>query len=272
MQLGYTAPMTEVASTLPARETLRSGPSVSFGPYLLLEALPWLLFATCARTYSRGLPGVLAISGMLIVQFAVFFAFLLASRRMIELAGGGTVLGRLTFKDQLALGKGVIWRLLALFFAVVVTALLLGMNKYRASYFWLGFDDIVFAWNGGFLPIWSAVVATITFLMVVEKGLDRRPKYISVLHQLKDRWRHLLPAVALLGLFLSGANFVQEHLNSNLEPLYAALPPPLRRYFYTGYFLGFSYLRLWVVVALLTYALRASYRQNPDDSAAEIKP
>jgi len=41
---------------------------------------------------------------------------------------------------------------------------------------------------------------------------------------------------------------------------------PFQRYFYTGNFLGRSYLRCWTVI--LTYALRASYRHQSADTVA----
>jgi hypothetical protein len=229
----------------------------------LLESVPWLFVATVLRTRSQGLPG-LVLFGTQFVQLAVFMAFLLASHRMIELAGGGTNLGRLRFREQLKLGRGILWRLLAASIAIAFAAALLGVNPRTIIFFCLSVDGIVYDWYSGFMPLWSAIIAVVIFLMVVEKGLGREPKYLPVLRQFVERRRHLFPAAVLLAAFLYGANFFQDLLSARLEAVYAAIPLPLTRYFYTGYFLIFSYVRLWITVAILTYALRASYRQRPE--------
>lgn len=74
-------------------------PTVSYGPFRLTEAVPWLMLAAAMR--------VLMVKGGLVWLFAsvcsdiaIFLAFMLAARRMIELSDGKTALGRLSFAQQ----------------------------------------------------------------------------------------------------------------------------------------------------------------------------
>ena len=140
---------------------LRRNERIGFGPYLMLETLPWLLLATAMRLYVLTLPDGLSLLGFFVVHVPVFIAFLLASQKMVRLTGGSTALERLSFQRQLSLSWAVLWRLSLLFFCTVISTVLLGMNKYSASKFWLGFDGIVFVWGQGFLPFWSAPIAAI---------------------------------------------------------------------------------------------------------------
>src|SRR5262245_32571059 len=82
-------------------------PSVSFGPYGLLEAVPWLMFASALRFLAYMKP-VIALPAIVGASFSILLAFLLAARRMIEVADGTTQLGTLTFADQLRLAKRIL--------------------------------------------------------------------------------------------------------------------------------------------------------------------
>jgi hypothetical protein len=79
-------------------------PTVSYAPFRLLEAVPWLMFAAAMRTLTvRPFPVWLAAD--ICSDVSIFFAFLLAARRMIEFNNGRTKLGRLTFSEQLKLAR-----------------------------------------------------------------------------------------------------------------------------------------------------------------------
>lgn len=243
----------------------RSRSLLSFGPYLVVEATPWLLIATIVRLRSHA-PATFLI-GTQLAQLLVFMAFLLMSQRIISLLGGGTSLPRLPFRQQLLLGGAILWRVLIMSIVVLVAAKYFGSSRIPFFYM-LGIDGIVFPWYGQSIPLLSAFMATFAFLMVTEKGLERKPTFRNVFTQFRLRWTYLLPAMLIVGLFLSGADALQAFTTAALEPLYVASAGPFQRYFYTGYFLGYSYLRLWIVVVILTYALRASYRHQQTDAGA----
>lgn len=82
-------------------------PTVTYGPFRLLEAVPWLMLAAALRTLQvqGGLMWFVAGEAS---DFSVFIAFLLAARRMIELADGQTGLGKLSFAQQLSLARKVL--------------------------------------------------------------------------------------------------------------------------------------------------------------------
>lgn len=250
-------------SNSPAICFARRFPSVGFGHYLLLEAVPWLLLASATRMHARHSVGGIALLVLLIAQFALLIAFLVACSRMIQLSGGQTALGRLSFNDQCKLGRGILRRLLGLFLAANVFAVALGMNKFTAANLWLGFDGIAFDWHQDILLLWSPVVATIAFLMVVEKGAGRQPKFGPVLRQIRYHWRYLLPAAIMIMASQAGFNLVQMYAGYIFQPLYEQLTlPPVKNLTYLGFFFIFSCIRLWVTIAILTYALRAAFRQS----------
>ncbi|MBP1883542.1 hypothetical protein [Sinorhizobium mexicanum] len=239
--------------------TFRSLPT--FGPYLLLQTVPWLLLATVLRTYVKAMPNALLLLGMILVQFAVFIAFLLASQKMIELANGWTSLSRLTFREQVTFGWRVIWRLLLLFLLTVCTADLAGVDKFAAAQLWLGFDGIAYPWRQGVLQVWIAIVSMITFMFVVEKGVGRQPRFVGILREFRLHRRHLSRAVVYICAFLVAMTFLQGQAAKLLSllfdsPGYSRARPLV----YIGWVLAFSYLRLWGTIAMLTYALRESYR------------
>ena len=92
---------------LVSRPGTRALPTVSFGPYGLLEAVPWLMFAAAMRFlgYSNA---AFALPALILSSLALFLAFLLAARRMIEFADGTTQLGKFSFHDQLLLARNIL--------------------------------------------------------------------------------------------------------------------------------------------------------------------
>lgn len=258
----YPIVMDSEALPLPRRRQL---PSIGFGPYLLLEAVPWLLLATVMRMVARSMGDGFGLLVLAAGQFALFIAFLLASQKMIHLAGGTTGLVGLSFRSQAALARAVLWRLLVLFLAANLLALWIGVDRFAAAVFWLGFDGIAFKWLGGtLLMTWSAVVAAVVYLMVVEKGAARQPGFVAVLRQFLVRWRYLLSAAVAIIAMQAAANAIQSLVGAMLQPLHAQLAPPLlKASAYLMFSFIFAYVRLWATIAILTYALRASYRRQP---------
>lgn len=60
-----------------------------------------------------------------------------------------------------------------------------------------------------------------------------------------------------------GIGIIQITFVPRLEPIYQSLQlPVLRNGLYLSLIFIFSYIRLWVTIAILTYALRGSYREN----------
>lgn len=233
-----------------------------YGPYLLLQILPWLLLATVLRTYMKSAPGALLFLIMPSVQITVFIAFLIASEKMIRLAGGWTSLSKLTIKEEMRFAWQVVWRLLLLFLATVTVAVWAGIDKFAAAQIWLGFDGIAFPWRQGVLQVWIAFISILAFLFVVEKGLDRKPQFICIFRQLVAHARHLLLAWFYISVFFVAATLAQSKSAGLVASTLDNIENGHARYIlYICFIVVFSHIRVWVAVAILTYALRSSHRR-----------
>lgn len=252
----------DLVRTIRSGEIFHSRRAV-FGPFLVLHTVPWLFLAGALRLNAKGLGGIAGLIVMVLVEYALVIAFLLASHRLIQLAGGVVHLERLPFKEQFQLTRSVVWRVLAFFFVAVLCGLALGLDKHDAATLWFGFDNIFFPWPGTYLPFLSALTAVFVFVMVVEKGLGRPPTYRAAFREIAKRWQYLGLAGLMITVMFYGFNIVQIYIPGLLQPLYEALAAPfLRNAFFLSLVFFFSYLRLLITVNILTMALRASYRQN----------
>ena len=54
-------------------------PSVSYGPFRFLEAVPWLMLAAALRIFAAGRAPGIQVAATIVVSFAIFLAFLLAA-------------------------------------------------------------------------------------------------------------------------------------------------------------------------------------------------
>src|SRR6202000_2687667 len=107
------------AMTTALRKQLRlqSLPQVSFGPFRLLEALPWLVLAAAMRVIAFT-GGAMAVPAVVIATVAVLHAFLGMAQRSIEIANGQTSLGELDLREQSGLTFSILWRITLLMIAV----------------------------------------------------------------------------------------------------------------------------------------------------------
>lgn len=239
-------------------------PRPTFGPYIMLEAAPWLLLATVMRARAKMLGDGALLLVMLASEFVLFLAFLIATQKMVERAGGITSLGRLAMADQLRLAGSAVWRLMLLFFCTVFASLVLGMNKQLAAGAWVGFDAIVYFWPLGWHPVWPALIATLVFLFVIERGMECKPTAKAAVGQMLRRWRHFIPAAAFIALFLALMNRIQPLAGDMVQLIADRMSPgPMRNLLYIGFLFFFSYVRLLVTITVLTFAARASWRNDP---------
>src|SRR5262245_8333786 len=117
-------------------------PVISYGPFRMLEAVPWLMLASALRLVAYASRG-LALPCLVLASVSLFLACLLAARRMIEFADGSTQLGRLNFGQQLQLAGRVLWRVGLLMLTLALAAALLG-QRWLSPHILLGFDGIAF--------------------------------------------------------------------------------------------------------------------------------
>ncbi|QEE43522.1 hypothetical protein FVA81_02490 (plasmid) [Rhizobium sp. WL3] len=215
-------------------------------------------------------PNIIVLLVFVLVQLSVFIALLIVSEKMIKLSGGWTSLANLTMGQRTRFAWQVIWRLLTVFLVAVVFAVATGVNKHAAATLWVGFDGLAFPWRQGALQIWIAFIAIITFVFVLEKGTGNEARFGGVVRQLRIHRSALLFSWAYLGLFLMGTTFIQSKLALMLGAfLDNGKLGTVGTYLLIGFIVLFSYLRIWVIVAILTYSIRASYRRL---GAQEVKP
>lgn len=237
-------------------------PTVSFGPFRLLEAVPWLMFATAVRFVSFGKP-VIMIPALALESVAVFLAFLLAARRMIEFADGRTDLGKLSFTQQLKLSRKVLgYVVLLLISATLIVALAVGRDA--APHMMLGFDGIAFDQFTRTGMVWSAILAAIVLLMVIRVGTDQEITLRAVFRELLQRAWWLVPGIVLVALMQVGLNAVQAVARNAVYVYWQTSPAPqtMKNFVYFVFVFGFASLRLWATLAILTFALRESYRRS----------
>src|SRR5262245_8341365 len=117
-----------MSQDLSPRSRARALPTVSYGPYGLIEAVPWLMLAAAFRFAGYAAPA-LGVPAFVLASLALFLAFLLAARRMIEFADGTTQLGKLSFSEQMQLARRILRDVLLLLVAAMIIVAFAGYPK-----------------------------------------------------------------------------------------------------------------------------------------------
>lgn len=235
-----------------------------------LEAVPWLMQASAMRFYAYGAGGLGSLLGMTISNLCVFLAFLLAARRMIEWPGGAVQFGQSPIRDQLRLGQQILNRVLVLLFGMAALVALLGF-KSLAPNFMLGFDGIAFDQFTTAGMLWSAFLASMVFLMLIDAEANGKPSLLRAVRAFVQHWRWVVPAIALVALMQIVLSFVQGQARYLVWLAWQQAGPTLgMKFVYFGFVFGFATVRLWVTLAILTFALREAYRRLPGTAMAKV--
>ena len=238
-----------------------------YGPYLLVEAMPWLFLAMTLRTISFAYPFAIYLLLYFGSQFILLLAFLVASQRMIEITGGVSQLGKLSISEQLRLSRAIVWRMIAIGLVVAVAAQSAGMPDDSAARFVQGFDGIAFNRYFDLLLIWSPLTAIFAFLMLVERGQGRAATLRGSTREFFVRWPYLISAALIIMPCILLLNGLQSLIGPpTSEFVTSFLPERLRLLAMITFLFVFAFARLWLTVALLTYALQRSYRATSRQS------
>lgn len=239
-------------------------PTVSYGPFRLLEAVPWLMFATAMRIVASS-GGVRALFATVFADLSVFLALLLTARRMIELTNGQTGLGKLSFSEQLVLARKVLIPVLLFMVAAAIAVFGIGAH-WTGLHLLVGFDGIAFDQFTYLGMMWSAILAAITLLLLlkVESGGGS-----SLLAVFKELWRRsvcMVPAIIAVTVAHIGLSALQGVIRIGVYAYWHSTATPQfgRTLVYFFFIFGFASVRLWVTLAILTFALRESYRRRHD--------
>jgi len=234
-------------------------PIVSFGPFRLLEAVPWLMLASALR-FVGYTNKALFMPALIVASVSIFLAFILAARRMVEFSGGHTHLAGLNFNEQLLLSRAILWRIGVLLVAGTAVAFLAGAGEVAPA-FLLGFDGIAFDQFIRLGMLWSAVLAAIMLLMIFRVQETGTISLRDALNQLWLRAAWLLPAIGALFLALILLNIVQHWGRSAVYNFYvtSTLPSNVKNLVFFFFVFGFATLRLWLILSVLILAIRESY-------------
>jgi hypothetical protein len=224
---------------------------------LVVEALPWLLLATTAR-WVASIGGSATFPAILVASFAVLHAFYVMVRHSIERDAGQTDLGEPSIPRQLKLSLSVTWRTVLLLIAMTLVISMAG-DKSLSHYLAFGIDGLAYDQDSDLGKFWSAAVAALVLLMIVEAGRSgARVKFFASVRELARQWRWVVVAVIGLGLVYVGLGYVQsiargmvwdfQHDSSSGEAF-----KRLVKFLYT---FGFAMLRLSVTVLILTCGLK----------------
>jgi hypothetical protein len=237
-------------------------PQFSYGPFILFEALPWLLIATVLRFVAFDKGSLIQVPFMILESFAIFLAFLLAARRMVEITDSQTRLGYLSFAKQLNLARDIVCRIFLLLFAVAFAAFVVGAHK-TAPYLLLGLDGIAFDQASRVGMIWSSALAAIVFLMVLNAEKSNPSTVTNALGELARRAVWMVPAIIAVALLQIGLNYIQSLVRGLIFLLVqTSASQEIKNFVFFFFVFGFASIRLWATLAILALALRESYRRS----------
>jgi len=237
-------------------------PNVSFGPYRLMEAVPWLMFATAMRIFESSNWGQWLVAAGL-ANLSIFLAFLLAARRMVEFTNGKTGLGRLDFRAQLTLARIVLIPIFAFVVVGSIVVFRLGA-RWTGMYFLLGFDGIAFDQYTYPCMAWSAFLAALLLLTVLKAESTGSVGLFSIFIEFGQRAACMVPAIVAVTIADIGLNAIQGAVRHLVVVFWhtSALPLTAKNLVYFLFIFSFASVRLWLTLAILTFALRDSYRRG----------
>ncbi len=241
-----------------------------YGRNPFLEAVPWLMLASALR-FVAFVGGFGALIVLIFVNLAIFLAFLLAARRMIEWTGGSVQFGHWPLRDQLRVGQQILNRMLLLLFGMAVAVSLFGFGSF-APHLLKGFDGIAFDQFTNAGRFWSAFLAALVYLMLIDAEQHGKPSLLRTMRTLLLMWRWALPAIVLVAFAHIALAVVQGQARYLLGVVWLApgAPQTVMGVVYFVFVFGFAAIRLWVTLAILTIGLREGYRRMPAWSARQI--
>jgi hypothetical protein len=228
-----------------------------------MEIVPWMMLSAAMRIVAvQG--GLVALLSTQASDLALFIAFLLAARRMIELADGTTRLGQLSIAQQFRLGRKVLLPVVALTLTGSAIVYSLGW-RWIGLHMLLGFDGIAFDQQtiDGFF--WSAFLAAVTLLLVLRFEATGNTNLFAVLNELWQRSLYMAPAIAAVGVVDIGLSIAQGAARGIVYAFWhsSAAPSFVRAMAFYSFVFGFASVRLLITLAILVFALRESYRRGP---------
>ena len=179
-----------------------------------------------------------------------------------SVANGRTELGTLGFHEQLLLARKILLYVVLLLVIAWLATAVIGATE-LAPCLLFGFDGIAFDQVSIVGMVWSSIVAAVVLLMLVRAGHGGRVMLFDILRELAARSAWLLPAIVAVTALHVALSAGQSSVKG-IVYLYwqTSAPYSVKNLVYLAFVLGFASLRLWVTLAVLTFALRESYRRG----------
>jgi len=246
------------------RKTLQNQntvPQRSFGPFLLLQALPWLILAAAMRVLAATGSGPPVVFEIIVASLAVLQAFLATAQHAIDIAGGDSRLGEFDAVQQYRLSRAVLWRLALMMVAAAVVLALAGFADV-VPYVLGGIDGMAFDHLSTPGKFWSAAVAALVLLILVHAGQNNgKVALFAAMGELARRWFWLGLAAAALGIAYLGLGFIQGFVRGAIWNFWQISDASqfIKNLVYFVFIFGFAMLRLWMTLLILTFGLKQSY-------------
>jgi hypothetical protein len=237
-----------------------SVPQTQFGPFRLLQALPWLVLAAAMRVIAFG-GGAVALPAIIVANLAVLQAFLATATRSIEAEGGQTGLGNLDYLEQFQLMCVVLWRIVGLMLAATLALAALGFTGMAPGMLY-GIDGMAFDQFTVTGKFWSAFVAALILLILV--GAERNRGNVALFAALGEfvrRWYWLGGAAIVLAIAYLGLGLVQGFVREAIRIFWQTSDASqfIKNLIYFVFIFGFAMLRLWMTLLILTFGLKQSF-------------
>lgn len=234
-------------------------PETSFGPFRLLDALPWLILAAAMRVIAFG-GGAVALPAIVISDISVLLAFFATAQQSIEAAGGQSALGTLTLGEQFKLSFSILWRIMLVMIAATLSAAAAG---YESSYHLLaGLDGMAFDQFTHPGRFWSAWIAAIVLLMIVRAERNGgRVALFAAIGEFARRGLWLGAAVIVLSVVNVALAYGQEAVRTAIWNFWqtSSATQFTKNLVYFVFIFSFAMLRLWITLRVLTLGLKQSY-------------
>jgi hypothetical protein len=235
-------------------------PSVSYGPFRQIQAVPWLVLAATMRLLAFG-GGLIALPAIIIANVALLLAFVIVTRRMVLISNGQSGLGQMGLSQQITMARTVLLPIFGLLIVATIVAASSGLVA-QPQEFMLGFDGIAFDQASHPGRVWSAVVAAVLLLMVLQVDEASKPSLFRAMREFAKRAGWLLPGVLLVAAVSILLHPVQVWFRMLVREmwLHTDWPTGIKGLLSFAFVFSFATVRLWLTVAILVFALRQSYR------------
>jgi hypothetical protein len=240
-----------------ARAQRLTRPDVSYGPFRYFEAVPWLLLAEACRFAAVILGTLPALLAFIAESIAVLMAFNAVAKRAFPLCGRPVPLQGMPFDQELRLSLRTFWRVAVVL--IVSSALASGLGyASEAPSFAHGMVGIAFNQLSFIGRAWTALIAALLLLLLIDADRTGRPTLMSAFGSLAEHGFRFGAAVTALAAFYVGWGTIQILLFNAIwsTPALGGADPRTKSVIFFAVTFVFAFVRLWATLVLLASSLK----------------